>query len=327
MSGPQIRLTNQRYVMALYVVGATAVEGLYRSTDGAQTWERLTSPAGTLLGYVCAISPDIALVQSDASHLYRTADAGQTWADVYTGAVTRISMADANVGWGVGGSSGHLVKTTDGGRTWADIDLSGIIGATALTDVKALSPTLAYACGNVYATTSKAAIVKTTDGVAWTLQTSGYNYPLSKIDSRTDGLKAVACGGHTVAGSGGALYTTDGGTTWTAATGEPETCVDIACVGNMGRILTTGGGIYRSVDGGATYTAVSDRPAVAIATYQDRHVWIAHFRSTTSYVISASPDGWWTWADVVTPPVLVPTEISACAGYMADGPAITFDIR
>jgi photosystem II stability/assembly factor-like uncharacterized protein len=108
-------------------------DGLYRSTDGGATWNKLSGnglPAGIEGRIAIAIAPSnpkriYALIQSPAGLLWRSDDAGTTWALVskntliderpYYFSHLFVDPADANRLWSV---SVHLTVSTDAGKTF-----------------------------------------------------------------------------------------------------------------------------------------------------------------------------------------------------------------
>jgi photosystem II stability/assembly factor-like uncharacterized protein len=60
------------------------------------------------------------------SQFYRTVDGGENWfreGDIYTGDISRISMASTTVGYAVA-KGGILLKTVDGGQNWVILALN-----------------------------------------------------------------------------------------------------------------------------------------------------------------------------------------------------------
>jgi photosystem II stability/assembly factor-like uncharacterized protein len=124
--------------------------GVYRSTDGGETWQHrgLTDTRHIGRVQVHPENPDVAYVGalgnlwkgSDARGVYKTTDGGETWdkvffADRFTGVVDLV-MHPSNPDvlyaaayqrlrrtWGFngGGPGSGIYKTTDGGETWTEL--------------------------------------------------------------------------------------------------------------------------------------------------------------------------------------------------------------
>jgi photosystem II stability/assembly factor-like uncharacterized protein len=118
--------------------------GLYRSTDGGRTWQKLTDPTlrdGLPSGIInrvgisiCANHPNVvyALVPTKHGMLYRSDDAGVTWRLInadqdlvfrpFYFSQVRVDPNDPDRVWIV---SGGLRVSSDGGKTFASVDAGG----------------------------------------------------------------------------------------------------------------------------------------------------------------------------------------------------------
>lgn len=143
---------------------------------------------------------------------------------------------------------------TDGSTRAGLGDLSGRATAVARID------------GALYAAISNGGIWKSTDGGdSWT--SIGENLPtqvVAGIAGSADNLLVLtgdnAFGGNTYAGLG-AYRSTDGGRTWTHASGIPDGLLAFRLAvdpNDPAKVYAaTGGGLFRSTDGGASYTNVA----------------------------------------------------------------------
>jgi photosystem II stability/assembly factor-like uncharacterized protein len=111
------------------LVGASDGEGVYRSSDGGQTWIKTALPSRDF--YSVAVSPSqpgtVWAVSIDGA--YKSADHGQAWTQmlaapqgIYLSAVT-TAPSDPNVVWVIGQNVTY--RSSDGGATWRQ--LSGLI--------------------------------------------------------------------------------------------------------------------------------------------------------------------------------------------------------
>jgi photosystem II stability/assembly factor-like uncharacterized protein len=182
--------------------------GVYRSTDGGETWEHLGLTDTQQIGAVRVhpTNPDVAYVAAighafgpnKERGVYRTVDGGKTWKQVLfvddsTGAVD-LAMDPSNprvlfaamwrmqrFPWGMssGGGKSGLWKSTDGGDTWTDISAARGLPNTALgrigVAVSPANPRRVYA--SVEAPDSagqpRGGIFRSDDGGATWTRTSG----------------------------------------------------------------------------------------------------------------------------------------------------------
>ena len=121
------------------IYAGTYGDGLFRSTDGGATWERIGADVG--MDYVRAIAfapddPDVLYVGTEPANVFRGADRGDTWIDLgvrelpeaedwflpYSprgGAVRAFAVhPDAPSLIYAGLEVGGVLKSTDGGQTW-----------------------------------------------------------------------------------------------------------------------------------------------------------------------------------------------------------------
>jgi hypothetical protein len=101
-------------------------DGLYVSTDAAQSWTRIESPAATVLRLVQSeANAQLLLAGTQGRGAWLSRDGGATWSAVDAASAAAnlygaaLNPADANTmavgGWGVG-----VRVSDDGGQTWTD---------------------------------------------------------------------------------------------------------------------------------------------------------------------------------------------------------------
>ena len=240
-----------------YWMGTTGA-GVFKSTDGGQSWASMTDKYfGGTIGAIAVVpsNPDIvyvgggeAPIRGNVSYgegVWKTTDAGKTWHSLGLKATRQISRvrinptnpdivyvaAEGNV-WGPTPDRG-VYRTRDGGRTWTTILFRN--DSTGVSDL-AMDPNNPNV---LYAAFWQAG------RTPWMLVSGG-------------------------AGSG-IFKTTDGGDTWTEITRNPgmpagvlgNIAVTVSPV-NSNRVFALieadSGGVYRSNDAGATWTHInSDR--------------------------------------------------------------------
>lgn len=150
-------------------------QGLYRSRDGADNWERVESPLNGLQIWSILLhpaNPDSILVGTCPSRLFRSEDGGRTWneADVrmrpdcpriiYTRVTSLCAHpADAKTLW-AGVEIDGVYRSGDGGKSWQSVG-KGLSSA----DIHAL--TYLPEQRKLIATTNNDVNVSTDDGDTW----------------------------------------------------------------------------------------------------------------------------------------------------------------
>ncbi|MBX3407884.1 MAG: hypothetical protein KF869_14080 [Phycisphaeraceae bacterium] len=200
--------------------------------------------------------------------VWYTANGGTTWTPVADAMSnlnigclafdpTNSDVIFAGTGEGVfGGGSlagNGIWKSVDAGVTWTQMSGTASWGAVGRIAVNPANTQIILAARSG----SSAGIMRTTNGGAtWSNVAMGSESQFVSWDPN-DSAKAVA---HVRALSGAhrAMYSTNSGQTWTAATGIPTTdrielCY-AAATPNMVYALSGNGLVYRSTDGGQTYT-------------------------------------------------------------------------
>ncbi len=137
------------YGSSLSNIGCTDPHGLcgiYKSTDGAQSWTELNIPEAVVQSVAFDITPNLLYAAAydglEDANVYRSADGGNTWATVFPDStalvpnfgmeVVRADPNAASTAYAIGPTDTSTVsKTTDGGATW--------------TAAKVLEP---YQCGS-----------------------------------------------------------------------------------------------------------------------------------------------------------------------------------
>lgn len=169
----------------------------YRTTDGGTTWSQASLPAlpgGGSLSGVEFIDADHGFavggtpgedpedewddpVPPSNGFILRSDDGGQSWQTVtegLEGALQRVSFADSQHGWAVGGGeTGLILHTYDGGANWAPQTVPAGQGGAAdfVADVDFVDNQSGYAIGNIGEGTPM--VLLTEDGgVNWAVDAS-----------------------------------------------------------------------------------------------------------------------------------------------------------
>jgi uncharacterized protein (TIGR03437 family) len=256
---------------------------LYRSADGAKTWQYLALPAMPGTFNALAVDPanssnlyvDVSIrgrgaPGQQANYFYRSVDGGTTWLEIkvpQTPDLLAVDPASSNI---VYFGAGGLFRSTDSGVTWS---------ATSVTTTLTSISTDAHRSGVVYVTTTDGKIYRSNDfGATWTSLASslppGFNRLLSVAPDPNNSSVMWGTGeGSCVASNNipfdcGLVQSSDGGKTWQAIS---------------------------SVKGWFKNVVVDSRNGNIYAGGQDNSVLVA-----TQALAVKSTDGGKTWAKITT---------------------------
>jgi uncharacterized protein (TIGR03437 family) len=223
-----------------------ASNGVYHSTDGAQTWTLVTgtgsaslptSDVGRVELTVAPSSPATMYVQISSAQksfgsllgVYKTTDAGTTWSKLNTNSVSgtlgqqlwydntiRVSPTNPNVVWAAGLG---LARSLDGGNTWSSVSSTGPNGMEIHVDYHYLAFT---PDGSKLYLANDGGVFSTTDITATRPNWTNLNSTLS-LTQFYPGMAMDASGTVSIGGAqdnGTQLY--DGVATWTS----PNVCGD-----------------------------------------------------------------------------------------------------
>ncbi|MBI1777063.1 MAG: hypothetical protein HYR63_17130 [Proteobacteria bacterium] len=255
-------------------VDAIRGAGIFKSTDGGQTWIQLsaTNPANDSIWYYVnrlAINPtnnNIVLAATN-NGVYRTSDGGVSWTKMTTlrRLIVAIDPNNSNNAIAGGGGSdsgaGTIIYSRDAGATWSSTSVTVVSGGKRVE--------LAYApatSGLIYASVenNSGEIYKSSDGGAtWSL---------------------VSSPGHL--GNQGWYDNT----IWIDPT-------------NSQVVVTAGIDQYRSIDGGANFTKITTWQSWPSSPHADHHLLVSHpsYNGTTNRILFAGNDGGlWKSSDILS---------------------------
>ncbi|MDQ6926939.1 MAG: glycosyl hydrolase, partial [Candidatus Eremiobacteraeota bacterium] len=269
-----------------YYFGAVG-GGLWKSTDGGQTWKPVTdgqlrsSSVGAVA--VSESNPDVIYIGMGETCLrgnvmqgdgvYRSTDAGKTWTHLglaATQAIAKIRIDPHNPDVVYVAAFGHpagrnaergVFKTTDGGRSWRKVLYRGDRTGAIDLSMDAHDPNVLYAA-------------------LWQAYRISY-----KMES---------------GGPGSGLFrSTDGGEHWTELTRAPG--LPRGVVGRIGVSVSpvdgrrvyaiveaADGGVYRSDDAGATWTRTSDERKLRQRAFYYTHITADPQRRDRVYVLNVN---------------------------------------
>ena len=267
--------------------GPSEERGIYRSTDGGQSWQRVISKDENTGGSDVEIDP------SNPDIVYAS-----MWE------VREGPWEDGNE---FNGGGGGLFKSTDGGSTWHGLtnglpkDLSQIYVAIAPSDSRRLYATIATASG-------KLGVYRSDDaGDSWSQITTdarpagrigGGDLPIPKVDPKNPDLLYVV--------STVTMRSTDGGKTWSGFRGAPggDDYQNIWINPNNGNVIliVSDQGAIVTVNGGASWSSWYNQPtaqfyhAIATNTFPYR-VCGGQQESGSACTLSRGNDGAITFRD------------------------------
>ena len=260
---------------------AAAGGGVWRTSDGGNTWTPLTDNLPTLSSGALAFAPNdpnvIYYGTGELNYcdwsclpgegLFKSTDGGATWTQIATASevgeyIDQIWVRPDNPDVIFIASDIGLVRSTDGGNTWSLVITTNNVNSIA---VRSDNPYVMFA--GVYG----AGVYKSTDGGStWSQITSLPTSGIRRVEvaiSPSNPDVVYASFSDIYWNLRGLYKSTDGGATWTQLSGAPNYLSSYGDYGHVVSVHPTGpdtvfvGGfyVYRSLDGGSSWTDITDR--------------------------------------------------------------------
>ncbi len=142
----------------------TSYNGIYRTTDGGDSWTAATTNPGMGQLALCYADANTLFACGNDQSIFKSVDGGATWVAVYQGSFQTVSLGidflDANNGM-VTSEEGQYFKTSDGGANWTPGTIPnqfGLMRGVVMLDMD-----------NTFVCTTPGQVFRTVDGGAnWT---------------------------------------------------------------------------------------------------------------------------------------------------------------
>ena len=237
---------------------ATRTSGLYKTTDQAKTWSRITTP-GQIQAFAIDPGNSSHLVSARLHQIFSSADAGKSWHLVYTEsngqAIMDLAFTQNGQSVVAAVATGELIASHDAGKSWSLIKKfdSGLL--RILTNPGAPSTFFAV-------TTGQGLLRSVDNGATWIPLTDKYKTYTTGVQIYDILWHPKAPNSLLLAMPAGLLRSDDGGTTWTKLPLLTAQNLRILSLGwhptNTSIIYyTTATLFHKSTDGGRTW---SDTP-------------------------------------------------------------------
>ncbi len=249
----------------------TESTGLFRTTNGADTWQKITFPPTKIYGLAVDNTNGDRLfatgVYENTGKIYRSLDAGTNWKEIYTEpgsgtVITALTLdrANPNVLYAAT-SAGVVIRSLDGGETWKNV----VLATGPVTQVFASDKII------VLSIFEKGTEVSFDQGV--TFEDNTKSILTTQVTSVVDQEKKITPQsiyvltedphqkGVFLAGAKNGLFRTgDYGKTWTeidiieSSKKFPIRAIAINPVNSNEIVYTSGEALYKSIDGGVKWS-------------------------------------------------------------------------
>lgn len=241
--------------------------GLFRSTDGGESWRRVIGgPADPAIVALAASGSDI-FTSSEGGRLYRSEDGGTTWPEVVgwaglgIGVAIALSPAYADDGTLFIATADGPLRSQDRGESW-ELSTFGLLDVDTLC--LAISPDFATD-ETLWAGTAFGGFFRSRNGGrSW--REAGGGLPDAAVQCLAQAADSTLYAGSE---SDGVFRSSDGANSWQwASDGLGRRSVDSLAVLSDCLLAGSASGIFRSTDGGGTWQACAGGDFVAFALRQ-----------------------------------------------------------
>ncbi|NUN07780.1 MAG: T9SS type A sorting domain-containing protein [Ignavibacteriaceae bacterium] len=233
-----------------------------KSTNFGDSWELITNIPGSSLYTIHFPDKNTGYAAGYDGVLIKTTDRGLTWKGSYVSTgftctnVWGIYFLDANTGYSAS-TYGMVAKTTDGGVTWTKSIPDTISTSTVYYGVYFINSNLGFAVGKL--ANNQDMIAKTTDaGITWSKKVNLAAGSWRGVHFFDD-QKGIVVGEKLKA-----VYTRDGGTTWTLSTFTTlppgyttPNLRDITFIDENTAFAAGDSLVVKTTDGGATWNYIN----------------------------------------------------------------------
>ena len=293
------------------VIAATAAGAFFSSKDFGASWELVTPIPICPLQSIFAVNNNVIYAGGQDGILLKTTDGGKTWKSSYQRVnnsgdnIQGLYFVNENVGYSAN-SYRLIAKTTDGGTTWSAV-LNDSTDATSTNyGVHFINENTGFVVGK--AGNSVDVVYKTTNGgVSWTTTTYIVSANLRGV-AFYDAQNGIAVGEKVKA-----MFTKNGGATWTASTingvpaGSASATIREVVYVNATTAVAAGDKLFiKTTDGGTTwnYVSVTVEHSLTGIAGSSSNLWAVGLKSASpkSVGILQSMDEGASWTNKVTSP-------------------------
>ncbi|HLE57013.1 MAG TPA: hypothetical protein VJB15_08020, partial [Rhodothermia bacterium] len=259
------------------VWAGTAAQGVFKSTDGGQTWTARNE--GLIRGWINTIAVDptnssTVYLGNEIGNVYKTSDGGATWTNMSSGLFSMapgpppitalaIDPRSPSTLYAATTSRGYLAslgvqKSTNGGQSWSDGGANGLGTKNVFAlAIDPQNPSIVYA-GGFFDNFDRPLFKTTTGGTSWVAISNGITgFSVNWIapDPLVSGTVFI------ITSLGGVSRSTNGGTSWIGRGNglSFNGCTVLVFEKNSSTNLWCGSvrDVYRTTDGGASWSAVA----------------------------------------------------------------------
>ncbi len=249
----------------------TEKSGLFRTTNGADNWEKIVFPPTKIYGLsVDSTNGDRIFatgVYENTGKIYRSFDAGANWKEIYTEpgsntVITALTLdtTNPNVVY-AGTSAGVVIRSTDGGETWKNV----VVAVGPVTEMFVTERTIVLTVFNLGTQVSFDQGATFEDNTTSSLSARVQNTTDQKALVLPEGIYTLTRDlrqpGVFIAGAKNGLFrTADYGKNWTtidiieSSKSFPIRALAINPVNSNEIVYASGGALYKSIDGGVKWS-------------------------------------------------------------------------